>query len=228
MSPANSKYFVDTNILIYAHDRAAGPKHERARQLIEQLWTTGQGALSTQVLQELCVNLRRRIKHPLPSEAIKKLIEDYLSWEIVVNTPQSILAALGIEARYKVSYWEFITNGVCRGPTSAENVFRRTSPNETWGGPLLAALSQGVGVSAITSFAVHPRIHSPDADGPQAVLWSWPRALHHLRLLSPHTLAGHSGTSRSVPNHPRGVTPALPFRRNRLRSHARSRPSPDQ
>ena len=36
-----------------------------------------------------------------------KLIEDYLSWEIVINTPQAILAALGIEARrYKVSYWD--------------------------------------------------------------------------------------------------------------------------
>jgi predicted nucleic acid-binding protein len=86
MSPSNPKYFVDTNILIYAHDRAAGPKHERARQLIEHLWTTGQGALSTQVLHELCVNLRRRIKHRLPSEEIKKLIEDYLSWEIVRST----------------------------------------------------------------------------------------------------------------------------------------------
>lgn len=106
MSPANPKYFVDTNILIYAHDRAAGPKHERARQLIEHLWTTGQGALSTQVLQELCVNLRRKVAHPLPSAEIRKLIEDYMSWEIVVNTPQSILAALEIEARHKVSYWD--------------------------------------------------------------------------------------------------------------------------
>ena len=106
MTPANAKYFVDTNILIYAHDRAAGLKHERARQLIEHLWSTGQGALSTQVLQELCVNLRRRVAHPLPSEGIAKLIEDYVSWEIVINTPQSIVAALGIEARYKVSYWD--------------------------------------------------------------------------------------------------------------------------
>ena len=103
---ANPKYFVDTNILIYAHDREAGAKHDRARQLVEHLWTTGQGALSTQVLQELCVNLRRRVAHPLPSDEIAKLIEDYLSWEIVINTPQAIVAALGIEARYKVSYWD--------------------------------------------------------------------------------------------------------------------------
>jgi len=33
-------------------------------------------------------------------------IADYLSWEIVVKTPQAILAALEIEARYKVSYWD--------------------------------------------------------------------------------------------------------------------------
>ncbi len=106
ISAANPKYFVDTNILIYAHDREAGPKHERARQLIEHLWTTGRGALSTQVLQELCVNLRRRVRHPLPSDETAKLIEDYLSWEIVINTPQAIVAALAIEARYKVSYWD--------------------------------------------------------------------------------------------------------------------------
>jgi len=52
------KYFVDTNILIYAHDRSAGLKYERARDLVERLWISGQGVLSTQVLQELCINLR--------------------------------------------------------------------------------------------------------------------------------------------------------------------------
>jgi len=31
--------------------------------------------------------------------------KDHLSWEIVIDTPQSIVAALGIEERYRVSYW---------------------------------------------------------------------------------------------------------------------------
>jgi predicted nucleic acid-binding protein len=106
MRSEKAKYFVDTNILIYAHDRDAGVKHERARQLIEQLWSAGQGALSTQVLQELCVNLRRRVARPLPGDEIAKLIEDYLSWQVVVITPQAIVAAVEIEDRYKVSYWD--------------------------------------------------------------------------------------------------------------------------
>jgi len=100
------KYFVDTNILVYAHDRAAGSKHERARQLLERLWDTGQGVLSTQVLQELCINLRRKVTPPLPVNTIRGLIQDYMSWEIVVNTPASVTQALDIEVRYETSFWD--------------------------------------------------------------------------------------------------------------------------
>jgi predicted nucleic acid-binding protein len=102
----SEKFFVDTNILIYAHDRSTGLKHERARKLIEQLWTSGQGVLSTQVLQELCVNLRRKVAKPLPVDELRSLIRDYLSWEIVVNTPEAVLQALEIEVRYKTSFWD--------------------------------------------------------------------------------------------------------------------------
>ncbi len=100
------KYFVDTNILIYAHDTSAGPKHARAGQLIEKLWDTGEGVLSTQVLQELCVNLRRKVAKPPSVDDLRRLVQDYLSWEIVVNSPQSVIQALEIEVRYKVSYWD--------------------------------------------------------------------------------------------------------------------------
>ena len=95
-----------TNILLYAHDRSAGVKHGRARQLLERIWTSGEGVLSTQVLQELCINLRRKSARPLPVEEIRQIIQDYLSWEIVVNTPASILHALEIEVRYRISFWD--------------------------------------------------------------------------------------------------------------------------
>jgi predicted nucleic acid-binding protein len=100
------KYFVDTNILIYAHDRTAGSKHDRARRLVENLWASGQGVLSTQVLQELCVNLRRKVARPLALEEIRRLVRDYVSWDIVVNTPEAVIQALEIEARYKISFWD--------------------------------------------------------------------------------------------------------------------------
>jgi len=102
----SDKYFVDTNVLVYAYDRSAGAKHERAQALIEELWNSGSGVLSTQVLQEFCVNLRRKAGQPLPADAVRRLIQDYSSWEIVVNTADSILQALDIEARYRISFWD--------------------------------------------------------------------------------------------------------------------------
>ena len=102
----SDKYFVDTNILVYAHDRSAGLKHQRARVLIEQLWHSGQGVLSPQVLQELCVSLRRKSNRPPSSDEMIRLIQDYLSWEVVVNGSDSVVEALQIEARYKVSFWD--------------------------------------------------------------------------------------------------------------------------
>jgi predicted nucleic acid-binding protein len=102
----NDKAFVDTNILVYAHDLVSGIKNERARALIEKLWSTGGGVLSTQVLQELCVNLRRKAVKPLTVEETRSLIDDYSDWEIVVNTQNSVIEALTIESRYQVSFWD--------------------------------------------------------------------------------------------------------------------------
>ena len=102
----SDKYFVDTNILVYAHDRSAGVKHDRARALIEQLWQSGNGVLSTQVLQELCLNLRRKANPSLQIEETRRLLQDYLSWEVVVNSPESVLQALEIEDRYRTSFWD--------------------------------------------------------------------------------------------------------------------------
>lgn len=106
MNYMSDKFFVDTNILVYAHDRAAGVKHEQARSLIERLWNSGGGVLSTQVLQELCVNLRRKTAHPLSIEQTRRLLQDYLSWDIVVNTAESVTEALVIEHRYNISFWD--------------------------------------------------------------------------------------------------------------------------
>jgi predicted nucleic acid-binding protein len=102
----SDKYFVDTNILMYAHDRSTGAKHRLAVSLLERLWDSGQGVLSTQVLQELCINLRRKVTPPLPVNQVRQLILDYSTWEIVTNTSESVLQAIDIEARYKISFWD--------------------------------------------------------------------------------------------------------------------------
>lgn len=100
----SGKCFVDTNILFYAHDRQAGPKHHRAKQLLIELIDTDAGVLSIQVLQEFCVNLRR--KGRLAAGETRRVIEDFLDWEIIVNTTESVLGALEIESQHGVSFWD--------------------------------------------------------------------------------------------------------------------------
>ena len=51
-------------------------------------------------------NLRPKVARPLPGEEVRQLLHDYLSWEIVVNDPASVLAALAIETRYHASFWD--------------------------------------------------------------------------------------------------------------------------
>ena len=102
----SDKYFVDTSILMYAHDRAAGAKHERAKALVEELWRNRTGVVSTQVLQELAVNLRRKARRPLGAKATREIVADYLTWQVVVNGGESILEALDLEARFRISFWD--------------------------------------------------------------------------------------------------------------------------
>jgi predicted nucleic acid-binding protein len=102
----SDKYFVDTNILMYAHDTSAGVKHERAKALVEELWRDRTGVVSTQVLQELSVNLRRKAGRPIDVKATREIVADYLTWQVVVNGGESILEALDLEARFQVSFWD--------------------------------------------------------------------------------------------------------------------------
>jgi len=102
----SDRYFVDTNILLYAHDRGAGTKHSRAKALVQQLWHSQCGVLSTQVLQEFCANVRKKIGAALPLNEVRAIVQDYLTWEIVVNAPQSIPRALDFESRYHISFWD--------------------------------------------------------------------------------------------------------------------------
>ena len=96
------KVFVDTNVLVYAYDRGAGSKHERALSLVEKLWKEGNGILSTQVLQEFYVNVRRKAKKPVSIEQARSLIADYLSWNPVVNDGATMLEAIDVEPRYQL------------------------------------------------------------------------------------------------------------------------------
>lgn len=70
----SGKVFVDTNVLIYAHDLDAGPKRTIAAGILKDLWSTRMGFLSTQVLQQFYVNVTRKIPSPLSPAGTRELV----------------------------------------------------------------------------------------------------------------------------------------------------------
>ena len=102
----SAKIFVDTNILVYAHDSAAGIKHALAKSLVTELWQSRTAVISTQVLQEFYVTVRKKVLHVKDAKQAKRWLSHYLNWDTVVNDGASVLRAVEIEQRYQLSFWD--------------------------------------------------------------------------------------------------------------------------
>jgi predicted nucleic acid-binding protein len=106
MSDVSQRQFVDTNVLIYAHDRSAGPKHQRAKALIQELWDSGGGCLSIQVLQEFYVNVTRKVAQPLTPESAAQIIGDLSVWSVHRPSVDDVLYAIRLQSRFQLSFWD--------------------------------------------------------------------------------------------------------------------------
>lgn len=98
------KVFVDTNVLVYAYDRSDPEKNRIAGGVVQGLWETGLGVVSTQVLQEFYVTVTSKVPKPLPAEDARTLVEDLLKWEVFVNDGGCILSAIGLQKRLKYAF----------------------------------------------------------------------------------------------------------------------------
>jgi predicted nucleic acid-binding protein len=103
---SGNRQFVDTSILVYAHDVTAGDKHDRARALVEELWDTREGCLSVQVLQEFFVTTTRKIPKPLGATAAARVIDDLAHWHVHTPAAGDVLAAIDIHQRTGASFWD--------------------------------------------------------------------------------------------------------------------------
>ena len=100
------RVFVDTNVLIYAHDLDAGLKHDRAASIVADLWEKESGVISVQVLQEFYVNVTRKIARPLTPAAARGILRNYLAWRVEPNEPSAVLLASEIGERNLLSFWD--------------------------------------------------------------------------------------------------------------------------
>ena len=126
----DAKVFVDTNVLVYAYDVSAGGKHDAAVKIMQDLWNTGRGVISMQVLQEFFVNVTGKIAKPLDVTTAREVVRDFLKWNPVLINGELIVDSIDIHAAHKYSFWDSL---IIAAAVEAGEVrfFRKTFPIST-------------------------------------------------------------------------------------------------
>lgn len=98
--------FIDTNVLLYAYDREAGPRHERAAALVGELGAQRKGAISVQVLQEFYVNVTRKITRPLDHDTAVARLRVLARWPLHAPRGTDVAVAAELARTQQLSFWD--------------------------------------------------------------------------------------------------------------------------
>ncbi len=128
----NATRFLDTNILLYAHDLDAPAKRKVALEILEHGWNKpGETALSVQVLQELHVNFCKRGISPLEAA---KVVRRYATWPVVENTLDLLQSAMDEQARWKISLWDSLILAAARASGASQLITEDLNHGQNYDG----------------------------------------------------------------------------------------------
>ncbi len=100
------KIFLDTNVIVYAHDRSSGKKNTIAMEIMEYLWERKKGVISVQVMQEFYVCVTTKILKPLPLKVAREILEYLLNWDLIINDEYITIKAINLQEKYRFSFWD--------------------------------------------------------------------------------------------------------------------------
>ena len=112
----SEREFVDTNVLVYAHDGSDVDKQRLARELIRRLFRERNGVLSIQVLQEFFAAATRKLG--MPSETARQHVLTYARFDVVSLSASDVTAAIDLHRLHRFSIWDALIvraalNGAC-------------------------------------------------------------------------------------------------------------------
>ena len=104
MTDPDSSYFVDTNIWLYAFISSQdSEKSKKAQEFI--LTHQGNLVVSTQVINEVCVNLIRKAN--MSEESVREVIKSfYRRYDVIILKKSMLIKASELRQRYAISYWD--------------------------------------------------------------------------------------------------------------------------
>src|SRR6266436_1152601 len=98
--------FLDTNVVVYAHDTSAEQKHTVAYDLLDRVTADRTGRLSVQVLQEFFVTVTQKIPRPLSVDDATAIVTDLSDLPVHASTSGDLLDAIQIHQQHGISFWD--------------------------------------------------------------------------------------------------------------------------
>lgn len=164
----NAPVFVDTNILVYAHQLNEPLKRSVAIQWIERLWQEQIGRLSMQVLSEYYVTVTRKIRPGRAAADAWDEVRELLSWNPQPTDSELLRRAREVEQRYQLSWWDSLIVGAaqlqnCALLLTEDLQHRAMYGSVTIQNPFMAVVSEDTALYAVTPARTsgHPRRGRP-------------------------------------------------------------------
>lgn len=99
-----ARSFFDTNILVYADDKAAPAKQRRAIELVAEHRRARTGVVSLQVLQEYFVTVTRKLH--VDASIARRKVELLAEFDVSAPEDTDILAAIDLHRLHGLSFWD--------------------------------------------------------------------------------------------------------------------------
>ena len=100
----SGRFFLDTNILVYADDLDAGEKRLRSLEILQDALTTNSGVVSTQVLQEFFVITTQKLG--VEASIARRKVELLSRLDLVLIRLELILGAIDLHRLNRISFWD--------------------------------------------------------------------------------------------------------------------------
>ena len=100
----SDRSFFDTNVLVYADDKAAPAKQRRAIDLVATHGRAGTGVVSLQVLQEYFVTVTRKLH--VDAKIARRKVELLAEFGVVAPDLDDVLAAIDLHRLHGFSFWD--------------------------------------------------------------------------------------------------------------------------
>ena len=100
------KVFLDTNVLVYAHDTQDERKRDAARAVIWNAVRGANGVVSAQVLSEFFVTITQKVARPMAVDLARSEVALFSTLEVVDIDPTLVLGAIDMRSRWQVSFWD--------------------------------------------------------------------------------------------------------------------------